>query len=142
MIVDGEAVEIGLWDTAGQEEYNRLRPLSYAQCDVVVIAFSLVNTQSYIDVVEKWWPEVAHFLPNVPIVLCGTHLEQRQDVKDHISASKGHALSLVIQSAAYVECSARTGENLRLLFETAVRAVRESTRKGTRRRSNSGCTIA
>jgi small GTP-binding protein len=139
VIVDGERIDIALWDTSGQEDYGRLRPLSYAQCDVVVIAFSLVNKQSFLDVSQKWHPEVEHFLPSIPVLLCGTHLEQRRGVSEHISTEQGLILSRRIRSAGYVECSARTGENLRLLFETAVRAYRASTHPGTRR---SGCIIA
>ena len=40
--VDGKMVTLGLWDTAGQEEYNRLRPLAYPNCDVFLIVFSVV----------------------------------------------------------------------------------------------------
>ena len=39
--VDGEQVELTLWDTAGQEEYEKLRPLSYSQSDVVLVCFSI-----------------------------------------------------------------------------------------------------
>jgi GTPase SAR1 family protein len=38
---DGKLVELALWDTAGQEEYDRLRPLSYPESDVILIVFSI-----------------------------------------------------------------------------------------------------
>ena len=39
--IDGEVIELAVWDTAGQENYARLRPLSYRAADVVLIAFAL-----------------------------------------------------------------------------------------------------
>ena len=39
--VEGRSVELALWDTAGQEEFDRLRPLSYPDTDVVLIAFAV-----------------------------------------------------------------------------------------------------
>lgn len=40
--VDSRMINLGLWDTAGQEEYNRLRPLAYPNCDVFLIVFSVI----------------------------------------------------------------------------------------------------
>lgn len=63
---DGHAVEMSMWDTAGQEEMDRLRPLSYPDSDVVIITFAVCNPESFDAVGKKWEPETRHFLPNVP----------------------------------------------------------------------------
>ncbi|CAN1148105.1 Rac-like GTP-binding protein ARAC7 [Linum perenne] len=72
--VDGSIVNLGLWDTAGQEDYSRLRPLSYRGADIFVLAFSLISRASYENVLKKWMPELRRFAPSVPIVLVGTKL--------------------------------------------------------------------
>lgn len=46
-------VNLGLWDTAGQEEYNRLRPLAYPHCDVFLVVFSVVEPSSFINARKK-----------------------------------------------------------------------------------------
>merc|ERR1711991_827868 len=70
--VDDEVVSLGLWDTAGQEDYDRLRPLSYPGADIVLLCFSTVNRASFDAVRDKWAPEVQHYVPDIPHILVGT----------------------------------------------------------------------
>lgn len=53
---------LGLFDTAGQEDYDRLRPLSYPQTDVFLVCFSVTSPASFENVKEKWFPEVRPLL--------------------------------------------------------------------------------
>lgn len=53
VMVEGKPISLGLWDTAGQEDYDRLRPLSYPQTDVFLICFSIVSPASFDNVKAK-----------------------------------------------------------------------------------------
>ena len=50
---EGKTVELALWDTAGQEEYDRLRPLSYPESNVILIVFSVDFPTSLANVQDK-----------------------------------------------------------------------------------------
>ncbi|XP_048051134.1 ras-related C3 botulinum toxin substrate 1-like [Megalobrama amblycephala] len=133
VMVDGNPVTLGLFDTASQEDYDRLRPLSYPQTDVFLICFSLVDPDSFGSVREKWYPEVRHHCPNAQIILVGTKLDLRDD-KDTIEKLKkkkqipitcheGRAMAEEIGAVKYLECSAVTQMGLKTVFEEAVRVT-------------------
>ena len=133
VMVDGKSINLGLWDTAGQEDYDRLRPLSYPQTNVFLVCFSLTSPASFENVRAKWYPEVAHHCPNAPIVLTGTKLDLREDketvekLKENrlspISYSQGLQMCKDINAVKYLECSALTQKGLKQVFDEAIRAV-------------------
>ncbi|XP_069589925.1 rho-related GTP-binding protein RhoJ isoform X2 [Ranitomeya imitator] len=79
--VGGKQYLLGLYDTAGQEDYDQLRPLSYPNTDVFLICFSVVNPASYQNVQEEWVSELRACMPHVPYVLIGTQIDLRDDPK-------------------------------------------------------------
>ncbi|KAJ7894802.1 GTP-binding protein RHO-1 protein [Mycena leptocephala] len=112
--INGQWVELALWDTAGQENYDRLRPLSYPNADVVLICFSVDSPDSLDNVKEAWIAEVMHFCRNIPVVLVGCKTDLRQDPHTieglrktghtPLAPSEGLAVANKIH-ASYVECS-------------------------------------
>ncbi|KAL2298326.1 hypothetical protein Nmel_015320 [Mimus melanotis] len=78
--VGKKEVTLNLYDTAGQEDYDRLRPLSYQNTNVVLICYDVMNPTSYDNVAAKqWYPEVNHFCRGVPLVLIGCKTDLRKD---------------------------------------------------------------
>jgi len=45
-------IELALWDTAGQEDYDRLRPLSYPDTDVILMCFAIDSPDSLENIPE------------------------------------------------------------------------------------------
>ncbi|XP_078741201.1 rho-related GTP-binding protein RhoG-like, partial [Lampetra fluviatilis] len=116
-----------------QEEYDRLRTLSYPQTSVFIVCFSLASPTSYENVRLKWHPEVTHHCPGAPLLLVGTKADLRSDpdtlrkLKETgqapVSSHQGTALARQVRAVRYLECSALTQDGIRVVFEEAVRAV-------------------
>jgi len=124
-------VLLHLWDTAGQEDYDRLRPLSYPGSDIVLLCFSLVTEASFDSIKEKWYPEVDHYVKDVPTILVGTKVDLRESKSPDpgtgefkpVSTEKGKQLAEEIGAEKFIEVSAKTGHNLKELFKEAVAIV-------------------
>ncbi|XP_020631642.1 ras-like GTP-binding protein RHO [Orbicella faveolata] len=137
--VDDKTVELALWDTAGQEDYDRLRPLSYPDTDVILMCFSIDSPDSLENIFEKWTPEVRHFCPSVPIILVGNKKDLRNDenVKRELAKMKqepvkyeeGTLMCEKIDGDAYLECSAKTKDGVITVFRTATRAALDAKKK-------------
>eukprot|EP01090_Pellita_catalonica_P000933 TRINITY_DN10667_c0_g1_i1.p1 TRINITY_DN10667_c0_g1~~TRINITY_DN10667_c0_g1_i1.p1 ORF type:complete len:204 (-),score=32.74 TRINITY_DN10667_c0_g1_i1:107-673(-) len=142
-ITAGEKViELGLWDTAGQEEYDRLRPLSYANASVFLICFSMLNKISLENVKEKWSPEVNHFCPDIPKLLIGTKsdlIKEHSKTDEIVSEETAQHFAKSIGAEQFIACSSFTGDNLKTVFDTAVKTVLVPSRRKGKLRSR--CSI-
>ncbi|KAJ1990727.1 GTP-binding protein Rho1 [Dimargaris cristalligena] len=141
--VDGKRVELALWDTAGQEDYDRLRPLSYPDSHVILICFAVDSPDSLENVQEKWISEVIHFCSGLPIILVACKVDLRNDprtieelTKNHqspVTEQQGMDVARRINAYKYLECSAKTNQGVREVFEHATRAALLTRPKAKRR---------
>ncbi|KAK3592544.1 hypothetical protein CHS0354_005603 [Potamilus streckersoni] len=128
--VDNKPVRLQLCDTAGQDDFDTLRPLCYPETDVFMLCFSVVSPTSFHNVVDKWAPEIKKHCPKAPIVLVGTQCDLRNDVKVLIELDRYKEKPVIeaeglqrardIGAVRYVECSALTQKNLKEVFDTAI----------------------
>lgn len=153
----GKRVELALWDTAGQEEYDRLRPLSYPETNLLFVCFAIDCPNSLENVMDKWYPEVLHFCPYTPLILVGLKSDLRNKATcinllktqglTPVTEEQGRAVAQKM-NARYMECSSKemTGvdEIFRAAIEICVRtkesemAARITQEEGMRRPKTSG----
>ncbi|GAT24101.1 cell division control protein 42 [Aspergillus luchuensis] len=142
-LIGDEPYTLGLFDTAGQEDYDRLRPLSYPQTDVFLVCFSVTSPASFENVREKWFPEVHHHCPGVPCLIVGTQTDLRDDpaVREKLSRQKmqpirkedGDRMAKELGAVKYVECSALTQYKLKDVFDEAIVAALEPAPKKSKK---------
>ncbi|VFV41847.1 cdc42_macfa ame: full=cell division control protein [Lynx pardinus] len=108
VMIGGEPYTLGLFDTAGQEDYDRLRPLSYPQTDVFLVCFSVVSPFSFGNVKEKWVPE-----------------KLAKNKEKPVTPETAEKLPRGLKVVKYVECSALTQKGLTDVFDEAILAALE-----------------
>lgn len=123
-----------MYDTAGQEDYDRLRPLSYKLTDIFILCFDVMSPSSLENVSAKWVPELQHYASNTPILLVGLKIDMRDEPNLSRTEQKTDWLSsfepaitrhhedikYLLDSkevAAYMECSAKTQQGLKDVFD-------------------------
>lgn len=122
--VDGIKVQLALWDTAGQEEYERLRPFSYSKANIILIGFAIDDPESLMNARTKWTEEALRYCPTAPIVLVGLKKDLRKSVgngEEVVTREAAEQVARAIGAKRYMECSALTGEGVDDIFEVATR---------------------
>lgn len=126
-MIDDKFITVSFWDTAGADDYKKLRPLSYPQTDVFILAFSLVNLQSLVNLEKSWIPEIKKKCPNTPYILVGmqSYLRDENQKKgiNVFSSTNGEEMKEKIGAKYYVECDSLNNYHLDEVIESAARCV-------------------
>eukprot|EP01083_Nonionella_stella_P233787 823361_1 len=146
MQIDGEtnSISLDLWDTAGQEEFDRLRHLAYRETDIYLLCFSVVESSSFRNLKTRWLPEVQHHSPEAMLVLVGLKCDLRDDqhkASDAIPPQEIEDYRIASGASAYVETSALKKINVEKAFETAITAFLSPSENSSGGSSGGGCCI-
>lgn len=120
---DEKKVTLALWDTAGQDDYDTIRPLSYRETDLVLICYSIEDRNCVKGIETKWLLEVKNYCPNAKYFLVALKKDLRNDPQvnqsDLLSEEEGKELAKKIRAEKFFECSALARENINEIFEAA-----------------------
>lgn len=128
--VDNRPIRLQLVDTAGAEDFADLRRLCYRDAELIALCYSTAVPSSFASVREKWLPEfrLVGSLARIPILLVGLQADRRDDLgvlrqlerggEKPLRQQDGERLAKDIGALGYVECSALTQRNLKLVFDT------------------------
>ncbi|KAG2378739.1 hypothetical protein C9374_007887 [Naegleria lovaniensis] len=136
-----EDVILNLWDTAGQEDFDNLRLLSYPETDIFIVCFSVVCPDSLKNIKQLWMKEISEhgkaFSQTVPCILVGTKTDLRTDERtlhdlkeigqEPVSFEKAQQFAQENGFYFYRECSALTREGIEEVIQSAIEAKIEVT---------------
>nr|CAH7765569.1 unnamed protein product [Callosobruchus chinensis] len=121
--INGLEYSIVLSDTAGQEEFDKLRRFAYKDVDCFILTYSVAERASYENVSTKWIPELRRFAPKAKIILAGTKKDLKRDVRDHITTQEGEDLAQFIGANGFIENSSKSMSYVDATFQMAITAV-------------------
>ncbi|XP_077293395.1 cdc42 homolog [Arctopsyche grandis] len=132
--IAGKQFNLILHDTAGQSDYDVLRPLSYRHTDVFLICFSVISSLNFESVKSRWVPEITHYSSGTPFIIVGTKTDLRNDPSEEkknlknskdkcIQSKEGEKMAKKLNAVKYVECSALTQEGVENVFDEAIQAA-------------------
>lgn len=125
-IPDDKIISLTLWDTAGQEDYDSVRPLSYRDTDLVLLCYSIENNELLDNISKKWLLELKNYCPSAGFFLVALKKDLRDENPNDptiITLQQGENISNSIKAEKFIECSARTGENVDYIFEEAAKHI-------------------
>lgn len=117
--VDGEIININIWDTAGQEKYRSLVPMYTRNTSCAIIVFDVTNTQSY-DILISWYQQVKEEAPeNCRIVIAGNKIDQIPDFENNKNNDDINKIENFAEEnkSDIFYVSAKTGKNIKEMFE-------------------------
>ena len=119
LMIDNKPIQLDIWDTAGQEKYRSLGRHFYKDAYIVCLVYDITSLQSFEDLKTKWYNDLKTYGEKYNVLaVVGSKSDnyEKEEVKEE--EARKYAKSI---GATYMLTSAKTGDNIDLLFDTLIR---------------------
>lgn len=117
--INNKVVQCDVWDTAGQEKFHSITRLFYKDAYIVCLVYDITNYESFKELKEKWYDDLkknGEKYTVIGIVGNKSDLYIQEQVKEEEARQYAETIG-----ALFMQVSAKTGDNINLLFENLVR---------------------
>lgn len=122
-----KSVRLLLWDTAGQDDYDTIRPLSYRDTSLVLVCYAIDNRKNMGNIEKKWLMELRTYCPTAKYFLVALKKDLRNEPdlppEELITEDEGREIARKINAEKFFECSARKRINVNTVFESAAKYI-------------------
>uniref|UniRef100_A0A9J2P676 Peptidyl-prolyl cis-trans isomerase H n=1 Tax=Ascaris lumbricoides TaxID=6252 RepID=A0A9J2P676_ASCLU len=126
IVVDGNAVILNIWDTAGQEKFHALGPIYYRDSHGALLIYDITDLHSF-EKVKSWVKELRRILgESVVLLIVGnkTDLERNRNVERQTALEYAKSVG-----ADHCETSAKNNVGINEAFELLTKAMIERAKK-------------
>ena len=109
----GQNTKIQIWDSAGQEKYKGLIPSYIRNSSLVFLVYDVSRKESFDNIMT--WINFVRNIEKTIMVLCGNKIDLNREVEKN----EGEELARK-EGLLFFECSAKTNENIKLMFYSAI----------------------
>lgn len=117
--INNKLIQVDLWDTAGQERFRSLGKHFYKDAYIVILVYDITNKSSFEEIEKVWYPNVKEFGEKYSVLaVVGNKcdLYENEEVKESVAREYAEQIGATFQLV-----SAKSGDNIDLLFETLVK---------------------
>ena len=123
---DGKFVKIQIWDTAGQDRFRSITKNYYKGAHGIILLYDITDRRSF-DNVKTWIEQIREEVGDkVSIILVGNKIDEVDGRK--VKTEEGEKVANEI-GLSFFECSAKTGENIDMIFNEMVKKTVEANTK-------------
>ena len=124
---DGETIKLHIWDSSGQERYRVINKLEFQDSQCLIFVYDISNFQSFQSIPEFWYEEARKNVQENTLFYVVGNKSDLCDLQDVDETLRNEFLKE--KGLKFKEVSARTGHNIKELFEDIAECLQQLQKK-------------